>query len=111
MPRLAETHRPAQACIAVAADPDRYLSTAVVLVVLPGRADGPQVVVGQLPPLPERDAECVELLHRPADAHPEDQASPAELVQVGGHPGDEEWVPVRDDQDGRPEPDPAGDAG
>jgi hypothetical protein len=73
--------------------------------------DGPQIVVGQLPPLPERDAERVELLHRPADAHPEDQASPAEIVEIGGHPGDEQRVPVRHDQHGRPELDRVGEAG
>ena len=51
-------------------------------------------LVGQLPPPRERDAERVELLHRPADAHPEDQASPAEVVEVRGHPGDQQRVPV-----------------
>src|SRR5215831_17880597 len=111
MPAIAQAHRAAHARIAVAAHPYRYPPTAVVFVVLPGRAQCPQVVVGQLPALPERDAECVELLDRPADAHPEDQASPADFVEIGGHPGGQQRVPVRHDQDRRPEPDRAGDAG
>src|SRR5262249_28834708 len=49
MPAIAQAHRAAHARIAVAAHPYRYPPTAVVLVVLPGRAQRPQVVVGQLP--------------------------------------------------------------
>lgn len=74
MPPVAQAHRTAQASIAVAAYPHRYARTAVVIVVVPGSADSPQVVVGQLSPFPERDAQCAELLRGPADAGPEDQA-------------------------------------
>ena len=53
----------------------------------------------------------------PASAMPVAKQQPVvtatnnDVVQVRGHPGDQQRVPVRHDQDGRPEPDPAGDAG
>ena len=111
MPCLAEAYRPTQARVAVAADPDRYPPAAVVLVVVPGGTHRPEVIVGQRPALLERNSECGELLPRPTDAHAEDQPSPAELVQVGGHASDEQWVPVRHDERRGPKPDPVGDAG
>ena len=82
MPCVAQPHRTAQAGLAVPADPYRYPPTAVVLVVLPGRADGPQVVVGQLAPLPERDAERIELLRRPADAYPRTRRPPLSSLRL-----------------------------
>jgi hypothetical protein len=84
MPGVAEADRPAQAGVAVAADPDRYRAAAVVLVVGPRRAHRAHRAQA------ERDAERVELLPRPADAHAQDQPAPAEVVQVGGHPRDEQ---------------------
>src|SRR5450755_1818432 len=95
MPGIAEAYRAAQAGIAVAADPDRYLPAAVVLVVVPGGAHSPEAVVGQFPALAERNAQCAELLPCPADGDAQDQPSVAELVKIGGHPGGQQRVPVR----------------
>src|SRR5208282_3604400 len=67
MPAVTEAHGPAQRGVAAAADPDRDLPAPVVAVVLPGRADGGQVLVGQPAAVTERDPERVELLAGPAD--------------------------------------------
>src|SRR6266851_1777802 len=82
MPGLADAYCPAQPGVAVAADPDRYSSAAVVLVVVPGGAHCPEVIVGQRPALLEPNSECFEFLPRPADAHAEDQPSPLSWLRL-----------------------------
>ena len=78
---------------------------------MPRGPDREQVLVGQPTAVAERDAERAELLRGPADAHAEDQPAAAEVVEVGGHPGDQQRVPVGHDQHGGAEPDLAGEAG
>jgi len=46
-----------------------------------------------------------------ADADAEDQAAAAEIVEVGGHPGGQQGMPVGHDEHRGAQPDPAGDAG
>src|SRR6476619_1738219 len=108
MPGVAEPDGPAQRGVAVAADPDRDLPAPVVSGVLPGGPDGEQVLVGQPASLAERDTERVELLPGPADADAEHEPAVAEVVEVGGHPGDEQRMPVGHDEHRGAEPDPAG---
>jgi len=83
----------------------------VVRVVLPGGADREQVLVGQPAALAERDAERVELLPEPADADAEDQPATAEVIEVGGHPGDQQGMPVGHDDHRGAEQNSVGDAG
>jgi len=111
VPGVAQPDGPAQRGVAVAADPERDVPAPVVRLVPPRGPDREQVLVGQPAALAERDAERAELLPGPADAHPEDQAPAAEIVEVGGHPRDQQRVPVGHDEHRGAEPDPAGEAG
>ena len=104
------SHRPAQPGVAVPAEPQRDRAGAVVVLVGPGGADRPEVLVGELPALLERHAERGELLLRPADAGAEHQPAAAERVEVGRHPGDQQRMAVRHDQHRGAQPHPLGDA-
>jgi hypothetical protein len=111
MPGVAQPHRSTEPRVAVATDPEGDVSAAVVLLVAPGGGDRPQVVVGLGAALVEPSAERVELLPGPSDPDAEDQPTAAQVGEVGRHPGDEQGMPVRHDEDRGAEPHPFGDPG
>src|ERR1035437_3702121 len=83
MPCRTKTYGPTQCDGTVAANPDRYLSAAIIGIIIPCRAHGPNVVVGQFATPLEGYAERLEFLPSPPRAHTEDQPAAAELMKVG----------------------------
>src|ERR1051326_1426390 len=70
-----------------------------------------QIVVADPTPPFELDAERLEFGARPAHADAEDEPSTAELVEIGGHAGQQQRMAVRQDHDGRAELDSRGTPG
>ena len=112
MPGIAVAHGPAQRSIAGAADPDRRMRRAEWPrrgahiaerheaslvgrdVLCPEHLDRGQIVVGDGAAALEGHAERGELLASPAGADAEDEPAAREPVDVGGHAGRLEGMPV-----------------
>src|SRR5881628_295162 len=76
-------------------------------VVGPETLDRGQVIVRDGAAAIERHTKRLELLLRPADAHPENEAAAAQSVHGRGHARGLDWVTIREDDHRASELDPA----